>query len=143
MVMRIPSLVAVGILALNQIAPARAQNGPDIMSDDYSIMRPEKGARPARPEPWLAPKYKSPRGTVKHVVIPRSKTIEPPQTTVPPPIVVPQTGQVIPNLPTVTGSGPKGAETFQDRAVRCTHQAGVYGQAVGDRNAYIGTCINQ
>ena len=143
MMMRIPpSLIAIVTLALIQ-AVAHAQNGPDIMSDDYSIMRPEKGARPTRPEPWLAPKYKSPRGTVKQVVIPRSKTIEPPQTTVPPPIVVPQTGQVIPNLPTVTGSGPKGTETFQDRAARCTHQAGVYGQAVGDRNAYIGTCINQ
>ena len=143
MAMRILLPTAVVILALIQIAPTRAQNGPNIMSDDYSIMRPEKGTRPARPEPWLAPKYKSPQGTVKHVVIPRSKTIEPPQTTVLPPIVVPQTGQVIPNLPTVSGSGPKGTETFQDRAVRCTHQAGVYGQAVGDRNAYIGTCVNQ
>lgn len=122
---------------------ARAQNGYSILSDDYSIMKPEKGARRAQPEPWLAPKYKSPRGTVKHVVIPRSKTIEPPNTTVPPPIVVPQTGQVIPNLPTVSGSGPRGAETYQDRASRCAHQAGVYGQAAGDRNAYIGTCINQ
>jgi len=123
--------------------PACAQNGYSILGDDYSIMKPEKGARPAQPEPWLAPKYKSPRGTVKHVVIPRSKTIQPPNTTVPPPIVVPQTGQVIPNLPTVSGSGPRGAETYQDRASRCAHQAGVYGQATGDRNAYIGSCINQ
>ena len=35
------------------------------------------------------------------------------------------------------------AETSQDRAARCAHQAGVYGQAAGDRNAYIGSCINQ
>lgn len=122
---------------------ARAQNGYSIMQDDYSIMKPEKGTRAAQPEPWLAPKYKSPRGTVKHVVIPRSKTVQPPNTTVPPPIIVPQTGQAIPNLPTVSGAGPGGAETYQDRASRCTHQAGVYGQAAGDRNAYIGTCINQ
>jgi hypothetical protein len=106
-------------------------------------MKPEKGARPSQPEPWLAPKYKSPRGTVKHVVIPRSRAIQPPNTTVPPPIVVPQTGQVLPNLPTVQGSGPRGAETYQDRAARCAHQAGVYGSAAGDRNAYVGTCINQ
>ena len=123
--------------------PARAQTNNDILGDNYSIMKPEKGARPAQPEPWLAPKYKSPRGTVKHVVIPRSKAIEPPITAVPPPIVVPQTGRVLPNLPTVQGSGPRGAETFQDRASRCAHQAGVYGQAAGDRNAYVGTCVNQ
>ncbi len=63
---------------------------------------------------------------------------------VPPPIVVPETGRVLPNLPTVSGSGPGGAETYQDRAARCAHQAGVYGPAAtGDRNAYIGSCINQ
>jgi len=28
--------------------------------------------------------------------------------------------------------------------VRCAHQAGVYGPAAtGDRNSYIGSCINQ
>ncbi len=104
------------------------------MRDDYSIMVPERGARPESPEPWLAPKYKSPRGTVKHVTIPKSTM---------PPIVVPQTGRVLPNLPTVPGAGPGGRETFQDRASRCAHQAGVYGQAAGDRNTYMGTCINQ
>jgi hypothetical protein len=132
-------LAAVAILA----GPVCAQTNNSILGDDYSIMKPEKGARPSQPEPWLAPKYKSPRGTVKHVVIPRSRSIEPPNTTVPPPIVVPRTGQVLPNLPTVQGSGPRGAETYQDRAARCAHQAGVYGSATGDRNAYVGTCINQ
>jgi hypothetical protein len=133
------------LLALTAVwaGPAHAQSNNSILGDDYSIMKPEKSGRPAQPEPWLAPKYRSPRGTVKHVVIPRSTTIQPPHTTVPPPIVVPQTGQVLPNLPTVQGSGPRGAETFPDRASRCTHQAGVYGQAAGDRNAYVGTCINQ
>ncbi|HEY4973346.1 MAG TPA: hypothetical protein VII41_07035, partial [Steroidobacteraceae bacterium] len=61
----------------------------------------------------------------------------------PPPLVLPQTGQVIPNLPVVAPSGPNGTETSQDRAARCAHQAGVYGQAAGDRTSYIGTCINQ
>ncbi len=61
----------------------------------------------------------------------------------PPPIVVPQTGRVLPNLPTVAPSGPHGTETYQDRAARCTHQAGVYGQAAGDRSTYINSCINQ
>ncbi len=113
------------------------------MRDDYSIMVPERGARPESPEPWLAPKYKSPRGTVKHVTIPKSTIVTPPTATLPPPIVVPQTGRVLPNLPTVPGAGPGGRETFQDRASRCAHQAGVYGQAAGDRNTYMGTCINQ
>ena len=49
--------------------------------------------------------------------------------------IVPQTGRTLPNLPSVSGAGPNGAETSQDRAARCAHQAGVYGQAAGDRNA--------
>ena len=106
-------------------------------------MAPEKGYKPSRPEPWLAPKYKSPRGTVKRVNLPKSKIVPMPIATLPPPIVVPSTGQVLPNLPTVPGAGRGGAETFQDRAARCTHQAGVYGQAAGDRGTYVGTCLNQ
>lgn len=128
-------------LAASAGATARAQN--DILGDNYSIMVPEKGTRPQQPEPWLAPRYKSPRGTVKRAVIPRSTTVPPPNAVTPPPIVVPKTGRALPNLPTLSGSGPGGAETFQDRAARCAHQAGVYGQAAGNRGAYVGTCINQ
>jgi len=127
----------IGLLALTVIVsavPGYAQN---------DIMVPEKGSRVEKPEPWLAPKYKSPRGTVKHVTIPKSTIVSPPSVTVPPPIVVPKTGRVLPNLPTVPGSRPGCAETFQDRAARCAHHAGVYGQAAGDRNTYVGTCINQ
>ena len=123
--------------------PAQEAKAYDILGDDYSIMVPEKGAKPKTPEPWLAPKYKSPRGTVKHVTIPKSTIVNPPNTQVPPPIVVPQTGRALPNLPTASGSGPGGRESYQDRAARCAHQAGVYGQAAGDRGTYIGTCINQ
>ena len=61
----------------------------------------------------------------------------------PPPLYVPQTGRTLPNLP-ATGAGPGGAETSQDRAARCAHQAGVYGpNATGNPGAYIGSCINQ
>jgi hypothetical protein len=134
-------LVCTGLLAMP--AYVRPSMGYDILGDDYSIMVPERGAKPKKPEPWLAPKYKSPRGTVKRVTIPKSRIVSPPNTVVPPPIVVPQTGRVLPNLPTVSGSGPGGAETYQDRAARCAHQAGVYGQAAGDRGTYMGTCINQ
>jgi hypothetical protein len=124
-------------------AHAQSAGGSGILGDNYSIMVPEKGSRPQKPEPWLAPKYKSPRGTVKKVVIPRSTTVPQPQAVTPPPIVVPQTGRAIPNLPTLSGSGRGGAETFQDRAARCAHQAGVYGPTAGDRNAYVGSCVNQ
>ena len=126
-------IALLALAAIVSAVPAHAQ------SDDerYTIMRPEK------PEPWLAPKYKSPRGTRQHVVIPRPAPTPQRRTAVPPPIVVPQTGQVLPNLPAISGSGPGGAETYQDRAARCAHQAGVYGQAAGERNAYVGSCINQ
>jgi hypothetical protein len=40
-------------------------------------------------------------------------------------------------------SRPGGVETYQDRAARCAHQAGVFGQAAGDRNVYVDSCINQ
>ena len=126
---RITTLLA--LLAVIAALPARAQ------SDDerYTIMRPEPG---------LMPKYQSPRGTRQHVTPVRP--LEAPQVgaaPVPPPIVSPQTGIALPNLPTISPSGPGGRETYQDRAVRCAHQAGVYGSAAGDRNAYIGTCISQ
>lgn len=141
--------VVVGMLFLTAApaAPAFAQqsgSGYSIMQDDFSIMAPEKGSRPSVPEPWLAPKYRSPRGTVKKAVIPRSKIVPQPQAVTPPPLYVPQTGRTLPNLPTISGSGRGGAETFQDRAARCAHQAGVYGTtATGDRNAYVGSCVNQ
>jgi hypothetical protein len=144
--MRVSVVVGMLVLVVAPAASAYAQSGSgySIMQDDFSIMVPEKGSRPSKPEPWLAPKYQSPRGTVKKVVIPRSKTVPQPYAATPPPLYVPQTGRTLPNLPTVSGSGRGGAETFQDRAARCAHQAGVYGTtATGDRNAYVGSCINQ
>src|SRR5450830_1291213 len=101
----------IALLALTLVGsamPAHAQ------SDDerYSIMRPEK------PEPWLAPKYKSPRGTRQHVVIPRPAPAPQRRTAVPPPIYVPQTGQVLPNLPAISGSGPRGALCAPGRSLR-------------------------
>jgi hypothetical protein len=115
--------------------------GYNIMGDDYSIMTPEKGSMAQKPEPWLAPTYKSPRGTVKSVIIPKSRIVTPPSANIPPSVFVPQTGQTFQNLPTLSGSGAGGAETFQDRAARCANQAGVYGQATS--GSYMGACVNQ
>jgi len=138
------NLMAIGMLIAAAVAPplsARAQSA----DDPYTIMRREPGTRQPKPsEPWLAPKYKSPRGTKQHAHLPRVR--EPgvqayPPT--PPPIYVPETGRLLPNLPGLPGAGVGGAETGQDRAMRCAHQAGVYGQAAGNRDAYVGACINQ
>lgn len=122
-------------------APAQDADG------NYNIIAPEPklGHKPQpRPEPWLLPKYQSPRGTRQHVTRTPPRAYVPPRTPeVQPPIYVPQTGRLLPNLPALPGAGPGGAETGQDRAVRCAHQAGVYGQAAGDRNVYINSCINQ
>ena len=109
------------------------------------MRNPTTTATPScRPEPWLPPKYKSPRGSTEHVVIPPpAPSPRPPPAGVPPPLYVPQTGRMLPNLPTRRRPGRTAAETSQDRAARCAHQAGVYGQAAGDRSAYIGSCINQ
>jgi hypothetical protein len=115
-------------LALVVTAPAVAQ---DNYMGRYNIMRPEPG---------VPPKYKTPRGSTEHVTIPPSTQVPLSQTVVMPPLVIPQTGQVVPNQPVLAPSGPNGTETYQDRAVRCATQAGSYG---GDRTAYVGTCINQ
>lgn len=118
--------------------------------DPYNIMKPEPRTRHPRPvepnfsEPWLAPKYQSPRGSHRHVRVPLNTEPDirtPPA--VPPPIYVPDTGRLLPNLPALPGAGVGVAETGQDRALRCAHQAGVYGQAAGNREAYVGGCINQ
>ena len=120
-------------LALAAIAPAFPAHA---QSDDdrYTIMRPE---------PWLPPKYKSPRGSIEHVVIPQPARPLSSPAAEPPPLYVPQTGRTLQNLPNPAPSGPHGQETFQDRAARCAHQAGVYGQAAGNTSTYINSCINQ
>ena len=144
--MRKPSMVMLIVLSAALATSALAQAG-NILSDNYSIMVPEKGlkqkvskqkvSRREQPEPWLAPKYKSPSGTVQKVRIPKSKIVNPPSATEPGYVYVPQTGRTFQNLPTPG----RGTETFQDRAARCTHQAGVYGQTGSARSAYMGSCL--
>jgi len=163
------SLIA--LLALALLAPALPVNAQSI-DDDLTIMRPEPGSpearrlkeqmqkRPVETAPprgtaQTAPKgkkrigssspvYPTPLPPPLHYVPPQVRTVTPLPHVVPPSMYVPQTGMVLPNLPTIAGSGPNGSETSQDRAIRCAHQAGVYGPAMsGDRNAYVGSCVNQ
>ena len=133
---RIGFIVLLALVALASSAQAQTDD------ERYTIMRPEPGTKRELPRIDLVPTYKSPRGTRNRVVTPRPATPPQPQAQVPPPLYVPQTGQTLPNLP-MQGSGPGGRETYQDRAVRCAHQAGVYGAQAGNSNAYIGSCINQ
>jgi hypothetical protein len=137
--MRKPSAIMLIVLSTALATPVLAQPG-NILSDNYSIMVPEKGSKQKiskreQPEPWLAPKYKSPSGTVQKVRIPKSKIVNPPSATDPGYVYVPQTGRTFQNLLTPG----RGTETFQDRAIRCHHQAGVYGQT--GSGSYMGSCL--
>ncbi len=126
-------------MVLATLTPPQA--GAQSDDDRYNIIRPESGTK--NPEPWLPPKYQSPRGPRERVAIPPSQPVPQPRAQVPPPIYVPETGRLLPNLPALSGAGRGGTETSQDRALRCAHQAGVYGDAAGNRAAYTGSCINQ
>ena len=87
--MREPSMIMLIVLSAALATPAPAQTG-NILSDNYNIMVPEKGSKQKQkvskreqPEPWLAPKYRSPSGTVQQVHIPKSKIMNPPSATDP------------------------------------------------------------
>jgi hypothetical protein len=157
--MREPSMMMVIVLSAALATPATAAQTRNILGDNYSIMVPEKGSKPKQkvsnqkvskqkvsnqkvskreqPKPRFAPKYKSPSGTEQQVNIPRAKTVNPPRASGSGSVYVPQTGQTFQNLPTPG----RGTETSQDRATRCTHQAGVYGQTGGARGSYMGSCL--
>jgi DNA segregation ATPase FtsK/SpoIIIE-like protein len=112
--------------------PAHAQSAVD--DDRYTIMRPE---------PSVAPKYKSPRGTKQKVEPAKpSPSVERTRAEPPPPVVLPG-GKVVPNLPVSPEVPPTARESVQDRTIRCTHQAGVFGVPADQRNLYIGSCVNQ
>ena len=138
------------VLAIAAPAPA-AELASD--SGTINIMKPEQPPA-AKQKPKKS--HKARRGSSNPVYptplprpqaplpLPRQKAVTPHRPKPPPPLYVPQTGRLLPNLPHVTGGGPAGRETFQDRAARCVHQSGVYGpNATGDRGNYIRSCINQ
>jgi hypothetical protein len=134
---------ASAVLAIALLAPSLA--AAQSSQPSWMIMRPEPGRPQEVPQPWLTPTYKSPRDFPQHVKPLKSKhhAHAPRVSTPPPPLYVPQTGQVLPNQPTLAPSGPNGTETFQDKASRCVNQAGIYGARAGDPAAYLGGCVNQ
>jgi hypothetical protein len=157
--MRETSMIMLIVLSAALATPATAAQSRNVSRDNYSIMVPERGSEPKQkvskqnvskqkvfnrkvskreqPKRRLAPKYKSPSGTEQQVNIPKPKTVNPPRASGSGSVYVPQTGQMFQNLPTPG----RGTETSQDRATRCTHQAGVYGQTGGARGSYMGSCL--
>ena len=120
-----------------QPAPQQPQTQPQ---QPQAEKAPPKGKYPRGSSVLVTP---APLPPPLHYNPPPVPTVTPAPHEVPPSVYVPQTGLALPNLP-MPGNGPGGSETSQDRALRCAHQAGVYGPAMtGDRNAYIGSCINQ
>lgn len=135
-----PAFVLVASLALLAPVMAHAQSE----DERYNIIRAEPGRPQEMPTPWLQPKYKSPRGSRQHVAPLREQRFAPEMgVSPPPPLYVPQTGQTLPNIRTLSPSGPGGRETFQDKATRCVQQSGIYGARAGDPGAYVGGCVNQ
>ena len=134
----------IALVALTFVLPEWPVHAQAV-DDPYSIMVPEHTGPPPKHKARGSsnPVYPAPLPPPLHYIpTPSQQVVVPRRAAVPPLIVVPQTGQTLPNLP-MYGSGPGGSETSQDRAVRCSHQAGVYCAAAGDRNAYVGGCINQ
>jgi hypothetical protein len=123
------------IAALLWVTGFAAGQGTLRDSGNYNIMAPE---------PWLPPKYQSPRGLPQQPKDAKPRPTQPPSIDIAkpaPPTVLPS-GRIVPNLPPVRqGIVPGGGvETFGDRAARCAHQSGLYGVPAGQQNTYMHSC---
>jgi hypothetical protein len=145
--------------ALTSTASAREDRFP------YSIMTPEPGtvsrhhvkssARvkhvktsrgrvkllAGRPAPRKSLAVRGSPGIVLPTPLPRTPQIPPITTRIPRTRALPQDQgpTIVPGLPPIPNL-PHGTETFQDRASRCAHQAGLYGVPNEQRNVYLGAC---
>jgi hypothetical protein len=101
------------------------------------VRRAVGSSNPVYPAPLPGPQKPLPVPNIPYATPPR-------RAATPPPLLVPETGRLLPNLPPTGGSGPGGKESFPERAARCHQQAGIYGpNATGNPSAYINSCINQ
>jgi hypothetical protein len=118
------------------VAPAQAQNRN--RGYPYSIMAPEPGTFPGVIPPRRSMAYpltpsKPPRRTLSQPrAIPQAA----------PPIFVPGVATPIPNLqPVPRGSVPGGgAETFNDRAIRCSQQSSMFNVPTTSVGSYMHSC---
>jgi hypothetical protein len=108
-----------------------------------------KSAKPSRARAKLlaGKKRKVVRGSSGSVLptpLPRTKLIPPVTARIRPVRPLPQdpSPTIVPGLPPIPNLPPatRGRETFQDRASRCAHQAGVYGVPNEQRSVYMGAC---
>jgi hypothetical protein len=137
----ITAALMLALMAAGTITRAHAQAA----NDPYRVMPMQQPLVAPQPTtPWIPPPLKSDPSLTNTKLPPPPTTVPRLRATnVPPPIYVPETGLALPNEPTISGSGPGGKETYQDRAARCVDQAGNYGPLAGDRSAYIGMCVTQ
>jgi hypothetical protein len=104
----------------------------------YSIMAPEPGTFPG-----VIP----PRRSMAHPLTPSKPRIRTPShpravPQAPPPIVVPGLATPVPSLqPVPRGSVPGGgAETFNDRAIRCSQQSSMFNVPTTSVGSYMHSC---
>jgi hypothetical protein len=168
MVFRVRQTFALALIfAVVVVAPGRAQHFAGDDQFPNSIMAPEpgggghhrgtaakgrhKGNSPSQPSETVT-KTNLPRGklavrgspgVVLPTTLPKTRLIPPEggSSLVTPnlsrehgPTFVPGVAQPVPNLS-------HGPETFQDRAARCSFQAGLYGPQGGSSPNYMGACL--
>jgi hypothetical protein len=153
-------------LAFGLFACASAQAGQVKSGFPYSIMTPEPGAAPRQKahtvkrtkqvktsrgrvkllakHPGRAKTARGSSGSVLPTPLPRTTLIPPVSTRIPParPVPQPPGDTIVPGLPPIPNlpSAQPGRESFQDRAARCAHQAGLYGVPNDKRGVYLSTC---
>jgi hypothetical protein len=158
--MRWSLIVLLAFMPAMAAPAASAQTRSD--EGTISIMR-EEGAPPVKTRPHGKKHRVIRRGKIHHALgssnpvypaplpgpqkpraLPHYRVSPPQRAQTPPPLLVPQTGRFLPNLPpSGRGLGSGGTESFQQRAARCHQQAAIYGQQAGSPSTYINSCINQ
>jgi hypothetical protein len=110
--------------ALQDLAKSPAEPRSPVEHRNLVVTRGSSGS--VLPTPLPKTQLIPPEGTAG-VIVPRPLQHEQG------PTIIPGTTTAIPNLP-------HGPESFQDRASRCAHQAGINGVGTGSMPQYMGAC---
>jgi hypothetical protein len=127
---------------------------PPAMAQEFKGIMAEEPGSAAKPSQKKSTKKAQPRKRVgsSGLVISNQppkypmRQIDPPQTpNVTGTVITPERDPRYPDVPTVPiiprgATGGAGAETSQDRVVRCTHQGNLGGLSPGQQGAYINNC---